>query len=207
MLDARNECTAPQGWGSLSPIGIAVHHTVTDLSPDATEAQERSHIRAIDRYHVSLNYGSFGYHCIVFKSGRVYQTGDPSRSLAHVKDRNHQLRGVTLVGDFTSTLPDAKQLAGLAEALTFLDGANLSIKGHNDWSVPGWGTECPGRIREVNFSELLKGHQEPIWVPSKSQVAHTLHFAYTGYYKNNREELVGTDKDVLGYLHSFYNHK
>src|SRR5688572_5968568 len=103
IRDATNEVTNPDGnrpQDIARVIGIAVHHSVTDPNgpavpdEDTTEAQEREHIRAIDRYHASIAYGGFAYHYAVFATGRAYKCGEGQR--AHVEKRNHELRGVCL---------------------------------------------------------------------------------------------------------------
>lgn len=205
MLEAYNEVTAPHGWTECRPIGIAVHHTVTDLPADATEAQERAHIRAIDRGHVALDYGSFGYHGITFKSGRSYATGYLNAGLAHVKSRNHELLGWAVVGDYSRVEPTPKVLSGLKEGLRHLLGtANLPIMGHDKWALPGNGTKCPGSLRNVAF-ETLVSNPSPVWTPDRAQIAHALHFAYTGYVLNDKSVLKGTDRNVLEFLADWYD--
>jgi hypothetical protein len=148
VLDATNEVTNPNGWAPLGTvIGLAIHHTVTTISPWATEAEERAHIRAIDRYHVSKGWYGFGYHYAVFPSARVYRCGWGQR--AHVANRNHELIGVAFVGDLTNRSPSPFETASaglaIADAWTRI-GKEVPVKGHRDWVTdPAWATACPGR--------------------------------------------------------------
>jgi hypothetical protein len=152
IIDATGEVTNPNGWAPLGTvIGLAIHHTVTTISPWATEAEERAHIRAIDRYHVSKGWQGFGYHYAVFPSARVYRCGWGSR--AHVANRNHELVGIAFVGDLSARVPSPFEEGAAAEAVRDAwqrIGREVPVKGHRDWVVdPAWATSCPGRGVEV----------------------------------------------------------
>lgn len=157
IIDARNLVTKPEGNKPQSPaslIGFAVHHTVGG-NEVYSEDKERGIIAAIDAQHVSQGYGGFGYHYIVFASGRAYWCGEGQR--AHVAQRNHELRGVALHGTFTSTLPGEAQWAGLREILLYERATfgNLPIKGHKEWALPGEGTACPGVVAPRDWEAFL----------------------------------------------------
>lgn len=165
MIDARAYVTNPDGnAGNIPPsrrIGLAVHHSVSGqkIGEDATEAIELAHIRVIDQYHVSINFGGFGYHACVFPSGRAYQCGDLDSQRAHVAGRNHELLGVVLIGDFSDHLPGAKQQAGLGVVLnefTAYLGREVPIKGHTDWALAGEPSGCPKRVTELDFEGLMQ---------------------------------------------------
>lgn len=154
MIDARGIVTNPAGFGRVSnPIGFAVHHSVTTMPANATEADERLHIQTIDRYHASLGWGGFGYTAVAFPSGRSYQCGDLDSQRAHVKGRNHELIGVVAIGTFTDKLPAEPQLNAIAECLSAFRGAfgSLPVKGHSAWALPGEGTACPGQLGSVGW--------------------------------------------------------
>ena len=166
ILDASNEVTLPAGRYAIGPlVGIAVHHTVTTLSPSASEATERGHIRAIDSFHVQQGFGGFGYHMLVCPSGRVYQTGSLHGARAHVASRNHELIGIVLVGDFSTIFPTATQDAGLKEAIRFVWGehGDLEIRGHREWALPASPTACPGNIVPRNWGAFMR--EEPPVTP------------------------------------------
>lgn len=206
LIDYSEHVTEPDGWADLKPIGIAIHHTVTRMDADASEKEERLHLEAIDNYHVSLDYGGLGYHFVVFPSGRGYRTGNPRRARAHVAKRNHELQGIALVGDFTSESPTTLALQTVGEILRELNPEHhLAVRGHRDWAVPGWGTECPASLTAIDWGRVQDGLVPPAWFPSMQQVAHSLHFAYTGYYLGKQDALVGSDREVLRFLAHWYD--
>ncbi len=164
MIDARAYVTNPAGryYSPLSDvIGIAIHHSVTwgdVINPEGhTEDQEIQHIVQIDDYHASQGWGGFGYHLASFPSGRLYLCGDLDGARAHVASRNHELRGVVFIGDFTSRDPGPAQLAAGAEAVALVRqaaGRPLALAGHRAWALPEYPTSCPGDRLAGRLSEL-----------------------------------------------------
>lgn len=158
MLDARQHVTNPNGRFKVPKadiLGKAAHHSVSGgtffMAGQTTPQDEINHIRMIDQYHVSIDFGGFGYHACGFASGRSYQTGDFNGARAHIAGRNHELLGWVLVGDYTDQLPPTGAIAAAAECERAFDtylGRQVPLKGHRDWALPGYGTTCPGRIRE-----------------------------------------------------------
>lgn len=182
IIDATSLVTNPLGQGGPqlpgNIIGIAVHHTGGEVvgAPILTEAQERAVIRAIDFQHTRppQDFGGFGYHGIAFASGRAYKCGEGQR--AHVKGRNHQLRGYVLHGNFVSVQPSDLQLSGLRELMQAdFDkfGRVLEIRGHGQWALPGEGTECPGLVVPRDWVAFMQPPPLPMpdgWVASHNQV-------------------------------------
>jgi len=206
MLNAINDVHHMDNPRHLDPIGIAIHHTVTRMRPDASEAQERTHIKIIDQYHLDQGFGGFGYHAIVFPSGRSYECGNIDLARAHVAQRNHQLIGVALVGDFSNSLPEILQLEELGNVLNAIDPSEtLPIHGHKHWAVAGWGTECPGALHDYDFGRLRHAPGIPPFTPSLNQIAHALAFAYTGYYLGKPDTLQGTDRHIPAFLDRSYS--
>lgn len=162
ILDATGLVTKPDGNRPQDPsrlIGIAIHHTVGRNTVE-NETDERATIVAIDRQHVAQHFGGFGYHGIVFPSGRAYRCGEGQR--AHVKGRNHELRGWAFSGTFTNELPteaafDCMREVLLEERARF---GPLPIMGHREWALPGEGTACPGIIVPRDWEALLQ--EEPM---------------------------------------------
>lgn len=157
IFDATNLVTNPAGNRPQDPallIGIAIHHTVGRNNIE-NETDERATIVAIDRQHVSQGFGGFGYHGIVFPSGRAYRCGEGQR--AHVKGRNHQLRGWVFSGTYTNVLPTDAAFEGMREALLEERArfGPLEVKGHSEWALPGEGTACPGIIVPRDWNALL----------------------------------------------------
>lgn len=152
MIDARSQFVLPAGRKPNSPanlIGIAVHHSVTHTLPAAaTEDQERSALRNVERYHIeSAGFGLFAYHFATFPSGRIYQVGNVLGQRSHVAGRNHELVGIVNMGTFTDSMPGPKQLAAVGEGIRYIRrevGKYLPAKGHGIWALPGQGTACAG---------------------------------------------------------------
>lgn len=180
IIDATSLVTNPQGNKAQDPanvIGFAVHHTV-GVNYIQSEADERATIRTIDQQHVAQDFGGFGYHYIVFPSGRAYKCGEGQR--AHVKGRNHQLRGIAMSGTFTSQQPTEAAYNGLREILlkereTFYKG--YEIRGHREWALPGEGTECPGAIVPKDWDTFMNPPaptpMQSGWIVSHNQILAT----------------------------------
>lgn len=147
-------------------IGIAVHHSVTTAPVPATNQNELAHIRAIDEYHVGLDYGGFGYHVAVFPSGNIYLCGDLDGARAHVADRNNELVGIVAIGTFTNSFPSTLHFDAILNAIRDVRavyGRELEVRGHNLWAKPGKGTECAGKLNTVDWPVALHG---PLDVPA-----------------------------------------
>lgn len=131
--------------------GIILHHTATSQAARSPE-QEIKHIDSIARWHLTKTAWKkwsydFGYHYIIFSSGRTYYVGDISTSRAHTGGlgtdgikHNHTKVGVAVVGDFTTKEP-TKEAQEAARSL-FADLALPLVGGHKD--MLGQGTTCPG---------------------------------------------------------------
>lgn len=174
IIDARSLVSNPEGNRPQDPalvIGFAIHHTV-GVNYVQSEADERMTIRAIDQQHVGQDFGGFGYHYIVFPSGRAYLCGEGQR--AHVAKRNHELRGVVFSGTYTSTLPTIEAQDGLREVLSHERSrfGNQPIKGHTEWALPGEGTSCPGMIVPRDWEAFMNQEVPDVdgWVVSHNQI-------------------------------------
>lgn len=158
LIDARQHVTNPRGRFKVPKgdiIGKAAHHSVSGgtffMAGQTTAQDEINHIRMIDAYHVSIDFGGFAYHTCAFPSGRAYQTGDFDGARAHIWGRNHELLGWVLIGDYQEQLPSGGGMAAAAECERAFDaylGRQVPLKGHIDWALAGHGTACPGRVRE-----------------------------------------------------------
>ncbi len=145
LRDALFWSSNPNGFAPLGNVlGIALHHTVTTISPLASEAEEEAHARAIDSYHAGKKWGGIGYHYLVFPSGRAYRVGWGQR--AHVANRNHELIGIAWVGDLSARVPGEIEIAAAAECVADAwrrIGREVPCRGHREWAVAGWETACP----------------------------------------------------------------
>lgn len=208
MLDATPQVTNPEGHSPLVPIGIAVHHTASASLPFATIEDERRVIKAIDSMHADNGWGGFGYHVIVFATGRTYHCGRYDMSRAHVAKRNHELIGVVIHGDFTREHGTPLMFEGLRHALETIDpDGNLPVKGHRDWALPGQGTECPGNFLQ-EFQLWENAQTEPKQPPvTPIDIAHALHVAYTGFIRNDSTIVSDDDVRALRSLTAWYNNR
>ena len=165
---------------------IVIHHTAVDprspedvalLLPAAEMApeDELNHIRVIHLYHKSLGYGGFGYHLIVFPSGRCYYVVDLRLWGAHVGGKNDSKLGVVLAADCRTTRPGDAQFQGVWEAVRFIRDSltfALRIGPHSEWT----NTSCPGMAwplpeeddamtdEERARLESLEGEVADMWV-------------------------------------------
>lgn len=105
----------------------------------------------IASFHVNTRgWGGIGYHFVIDVNGLVSYVGDLSTARANVKDKNEQVIGVCLIGDFTKELPSDRQIIAAHELSKFIlfdlsgNFPNLkgwkSLVGHQDLQS----TACPG---------------------------------------------------------------
>ena len=154
MIDVRLEITNgllgrypigpdPQG---RPVIGIAIHHTVTEIPAVATRDDEIAHLLAIDADHTARGWGGFGYHLAVMPSGRWYYCGYLRGARAHVASRNHELIGVAFVGNFTGRQPTWEAILAGREAIAFIRATypGRPVHSHAYWTLPQYPTVCPG---------------------------------------------------------------
>ena len=136
--------------------GIAIHHSVTSISPDVTPDEEFIHLQAIDNYHASQGWGGFGYHLAAFPSGTLWYCGDLAAARAHVANRNYELLGLVLIGDFTVDPPPPAQLEAAAWGVAFIRShwGPKPILGHRHWALPAFATACPGDTWQAWISAL-----------------------------------------------------
>ena len=105
-------------------INIIVHHTGKQKTIDD-----------VIENHVKKNrYSSIGYHFMISKTGKIYQTRELKYAGAHTFEYNKNSIGIALFGNFDNETPNKKQV----EALNILvDGLkeNFPIRrvlGHNE---------------------------------------------------------------------------
>lgn len=119
---------------------LVIHHTVTkhEATPDD-----------IALLHKARGWGGIGYHFVITKDGTVYYVGDVSTARANVLNKNEQVIGITLVGDFTKYNPSDQQIVSAHYLCKyFLDLANYPQLNSWDKHVVGHkelqATQCPG---------------------------------------------------------------
>jgi hypothetical protein len=125
-------------WNQLKYL--VIHHTVTkhDATPDD-----------IAILHKARGWGGIGYHFVITVDGVVHYVGDISTARANVKDKNEQVIGIALIGDFTKHLPSNQQIESAHDLCKFFLTETPSLPtlkswdqlvGHKDLQA----TACPG---------------------------------------------------------------
>lgn len=117
------------------------------MPADATPAQERARMRAIDAFHVSLGWAGFGYSEAAFPSGRVYEGRGVRRQGAHTVGHNDQF-AFMLPGHGDRTPMTELQIAAIRQRIrTHIAAGDLTaayqVSGHRDHIPPGT-KSCPG---------------------------------------------------------------
>ena len=134
-------------------IAVAVHHDgvpahVQNLNGDLDR------IWSIHQHSEAQGWGPFPYQRIVSRAGRIFYTRDAGEEGAHIYHRNHIIKAVCGMGDFTQQDPSTAQLCGMAAAIvmTYEDIGSLAGVGpHKELAEPAHGdpwhshaTACPG---------------------------------------------------------------
>lgn len=119
---------------------LVIHHTVTksDATPDD-----------IALLHKARGWSGIGYHFVITSDGMVHYVGDISTARANVLNKNEQVIGITIVGDFTKHLPTDEQIRSAHDLCKFFIEETPSIPTLNSWSqLVGHkdlqATACPG---------------------------------------------------------------
>ena len=148
-------------------IGVAVHHDGVLMAPGdrnysgGTLDEDIQRLYAIYNRGLQAGWGGFPYHLVASPNGRLFLCLDLSCFGAHVAQRNHELLGVSLMGNFMLEAPSTTQLcaAGLAVAVCWRDPFSPgAVEAHYQWARPTWPTSCPGDTW-------------PIWGPRLDQFA------------------------------------
>jgi hypothetical protein len=127
-----------RSWSQIKYL--VIHHTVTkhDATPDD-----------IALLHKARGWSGIGYHFVITSDGMVHYVGDISTARANVLNKNEQIIGITMVGDFTKHLPSDAQIESAHDLCAFLLFETPSIPTLNNWSqLVGHkdlqATACPG---------------------------------------------------------------
>jgi N-acetylmuramoyl-L-alanine amidase len=154
-------------FNSIIPAGIVIHHTA--VVPTRNELPPNEH--DVDHFHQALGLEilCFGrvyhiaYHYLVLADGTV-KSGRPERCQgAHAKGYNSYL-GISVVGDFSASVPSERQLSSLIQLCRRLqDRYNIPLQHivrHSDISS----TDCPGRQFPFRYV-LTQLEQQPELAP------------------------------------------
>lgn len=125
-------------WSQLKYL--VIHHSVTkhEATPDD-----------IALLHKARGWGGIGYHFVIDKAGIVYYVGDISTGRANVANRNHEVIGICMIGDFTKHLPSDDQIRSAHDLVKYFLTETPSLPTLSDWKqLVGHkdldATACPG---------------------------------------------------------------
>jgi hypothetical protein len=140
-------------WGAVGTVPkdstpkteLAVHHTV-GANREWSKAEEREHMRALERQHISQGWSTIGYSWVIFPSGRAY-TGRGFRGLPAAQGgQNSGTWAIAFVGTFTDREPTKEARLKLREfierLLDYSKGRLRELGGHREFPLQQ--TECPG---------------------------------------------------------------
>lgn len=143
FVDYRNDIWGNSfTWSWERPITqvkyLVIHHSVT--SADATADD-------IALLHKARGWAGIGYHFVITKDGRVWYVGDIGTARANVLNKNEQVIGICLIGDFTKYLPTDDQIISAHKLCKFLLDVDSippkeweDVVGHKELQA----TQCPG---------------------------------------------------------------
>jgi len=142
-----------------------IHHSVTNPTNDS-----KSDVDYIAYLHKQRGWGGVGYHFIITADGMVWYVGDISTMRANVADKNHEVIGICLVGDFTKGNPTDDQILSAHDLCEFLLFNTPSIPNLKDWGqLTGHkelqATQCPGTY--------WKGVDDSIFERIKNRIPYT----------------------------------
>lgn len=157
VADIRHFWTPEGPAGRPAPldnmIGIAIHHDAVlmpagDLDySGSTLDEDLERIDIIHRHSQSREWGHFPYHLVATPHGRLFYTSDLDVMGAHVARRNHELKGLCILGDFTDDTPTPAALCAAGAGVTAILQARGNIlppRPHLEWALQGYATLCPG---------------------------------------------------------------
>jgi N-acetylmuramoyl-L-alanine amidase len=160
-------------WGARPPTGRTflnlplskafVHHSAG--ASCTTQASCMSTVKGIQDWHMDgNNWADIGYNFLVGEDGNAYEGRGWDVQGAHAGTWNPQSHGICVMGDFTSSRPNAAALAAVDNLIScgIQQGKltnNYLIHGHRD----GVCTSCPGDalyswvMSKGNFGGKLSG--------------------------------------------------
>jgi len=111
---------------------IVLHHTVGKGTP-----------KAFAKYHISKGWPGIGYHFLIDKEGKVYQTNRLDTISYNVALTNTKVLGIAVIGNYETKNLNTKQKRSLTELVKLLRAlvGNKPVVGHNKFRA----TLCPGK--------------------------------------------------------------
>ncbi|XP_033479021.1 N-acetylmuramoyl-L-alanine amidase-like [Epinephelus lanceolatus] len=134
---------------------LYVHHTYEPSSPCLSFSRCSRDMRAMQRFHQEVrNWSDIGYSFVVGSDGYVYEGRGWNYLGTHTRGHNAIGYGVSIIGNYTATLPSRHAIELLRHRLVqcAVDGgrlvANFTLYGHRQMVNY---TSCPG---DAFFSEI-----------------------------------------------------
>ncbi|XP_077427522.1 N-acetylmuramoyl-L-alanine amidase-like [Vanacampus margaritifer] len=134
---------------------LYVHHTYEPSQPCLSFPECSQDMRAMQHFHQEVrNWSDIGYSFVVGSDGYIYEGRGWNLLGTHTRGHNNLGFGVSIIGNYTSTLPSRHAMDLLRHRLTrcAVDGgklvANYTIHGHRQMVNY---TACPG---DALFSEI-----------------------------------------------------
>ncbi|KAG8574369.1 hypothetical protein GDO81_009151 [Engystomops pustulosus] len=133
---------------------VYIHHTYTPSKPCVSFQECAADMRSMQRFHqVDRGWDDIGYSYVAGSDGYVYEGRGWHWVGAHTKGHNTVGYGISFIGDFTSSIPDARILQLVRDRLlrcAVRSGyilPNYTIQGHRQVV----NTSCPG---DALFQEI-----------------------------------------------------
>jgi hypothetical protein len=110
-------------------VKLVIHHTVTD----PTGKTPRQQAEFVAQLHKARGWAGIGYHFIVANDGTVLYVGDIGTGRANVMGNNEKVIGISLIGDFTKTLPTAHQILATNRLCNYFMTQYPALVNINTW--------------------------------------------------------------------------
>jgi hypothetical protein len=164
------EIRSRSSWGARYPDGdltlsglaaeVFAHHSVTtQLSPNASVADEEEQMRRLEAVGQSRFGTGISYNVVIFPSGRAYQGVSWNRRGTHTGGRNSTARSICFAGNYEVHKPTDAQIATAAAIYAGGKGkrwrTSAPLRSHVDVSQ----TACPGRHVRARLGEIRAGGQ------------------------------------------------
>ena len=132
---------------------IAIHHDAAIMQPGDLDYsgdslnEDLARLGITYRHGIAQGWGGFPYHLVASPNGRAFYTTDVSMFGTTVAERNHQLLGIALMGNFMLSQPGDLQLCAAARCIVATWGLThrlVTYWGHRELALPAYPTSCPG---------------------------------------------------------------